>query len=181
MAPENTSESVPATAGKTPPAPEARSGGLHLSDRFNHLREEMDRFASEMFGGNWLTRRPFSDMSDLVPGVGLAVPSVDVHENDTSITITAELPGMDEKDVDLTVKNGVLTLKGEKRYETTDEKDEARVIERRYGSFQRSFTLPDSADDEKAEAKFEKGVLTITMPKRPGTEMPERKIGITQA
>lgn len=167
--------------GKTDLAkPETSTPGLHFGDRFHRLREEMDRFANDVFGGSWLTRSPFTDSADLMPGFGAGAPSIDVHESDTAITITAELPGMDEGDIDLTVRSGVLTLKGEKRYETKDDKDEARVIERRYGSFQRSFSLPDSVDDEKADAKFDKGVLTVTLPKRPGAEVPERKIGITR-
>ncbi len=151
-----------------------------FGDRFHRLREEFDRFASEVFGGHWLDRSPLSGPTDFIPGFGASGPNIDVREGDKAITVTAELPGIDEKDVELTIKNGLLTLKGEKRYESTDEKDEARVIERRYGSFQRSFTLPDTVDDAKVDAKFDKGILTITLPKRPGSETPERRISITK-
>lgn len=160
--------------------PETTHPATPFGDRFHRLREEFDRFAHDMFGGNWLGGGALTTPSDFMPGFGAGGPKIDVHENDKTLTVTAELPGIDEKDVELTVKNGVLTLKGEKRYERKDDKDEARVIERRYGSFQRCFTLPDTVDDEKADAKFDKGVLTITLPKRPGSEKPERRIGITK-
>ena len=72
----------------------------------------------------------------------------------------------------------MLTLKGEKRYEKKDEKDEARIVERHYGSFQRIFTLPSDVDDTKIEAKFDKGVLHVTMPKKPGAAPASRRISI---
>ncbi len=151
-------------------------------DMFRSMREQMDRFASEMFGGNWpgsLMRGFSNEPLDFASGFGAAAPRIDVHENDKAYTVTAELPGMAEDDVELTVRNGVLTLKGEKRYEKKEGgKDEARVIERRYGSFQRSFSLPDTVDEEKADAKFDKGVLTITLPKKPGAKADERRIRI---
>ncbi|MFA7414312.1 MAG: Hsp20/alpha crystallin family protein [Rhizobium sp.] len=105
-------------------------------------------------------------------------PSIDVAENDGAITLTAELPGISEKDVDISIQNGILTLKGEKKFEKKDDKDDYHVIERRYGSFQRSMRLPPSVNEDAVSAKFDKGVLTVTMPKKPGTAPAERKIAI---
>lgn len=166
---------------KDVPAPAPQAPGLHPGERFQRLREEMDRFAQDMFAGRLPTLfgGGGADMPlNLGGAFGAVAPRIDVHETDKALTITAELPGIDEKDVNLSIRNGVLTLKGEKRYEKTGDEEEARIVERSYGAFQRSFTLPDSVDDSKADASFDKGVLTITLPKRPGAETPDRKIAI---
>ncbi|WP_210259348.1 Hsp20/alpha crystallin family protein [Agrobacterium sp. a22-2] len=129
--------------------------------------------ALETFFNN---RNPFSDITAAAGGV--MAPSVDIAENDGAITMTAELPGLSETDVDLSIHNGLLILKGEKKMEKTDEKDNYHVTERRYGSFQRSMRLPPSVDEAAVSATFDKGVLTISMPKKPGTAPVERKIAI---
>jgi len=105
-------------------------------------------------------------------------PSVDVHENDKEIVIEAELPGIEEKDIDVTMQNHVLTIKGEKKIVTKEDKDDYHMMERRYGSFQRSMRLPDTVDEDNVAAKFDKGVLTVTLTKLPGEESKTRKIDI---
>lgn len=94
-------------------------------------------------------------------------PSVDVEETDEELTLTAELAGMDGDDVDIEVENHVLTFSGEKTEvrESDGEEGSLRVWERRYGSFSRSFTLPNTIDAENIKAEFDKGVLTVHMPK----------------
>lgn len=139
---------------------------------FAALRKEMDQ-ALETFFSN---RNPFSDETDIA--AGLMAPSVDIAENDNALTMTAELPGLSEADVDLSIHNGLLILKGEKKMEKTDEKDNYHVTERRYGSFQRSMRLPPSVDEAAISATFDKGVLTVSMPKKPGAVPVERKIAI---
>lgn len=132
------------------------------SDPFSAFREEMSSMLDRAFG------RPLSlfDAPSLGHfGSGRITPQIDIHETDKEFTLSAELPGMDEKDVELIVDNGMMTLKGEKKYEKHSEEDNARVVERRYGSFERSFTLPSSVDEEKISANFDKGVLKVTMPK----------------
>lgn len=101
---------------------------------------------------------------------GEAFPSVDVKESDTEVTVSAELPGIDPKDVELTLENGVLTIRGQKREEKEDKEGE-NVISReiRYGSFSRSMALPGEVNAEEARASFDKGVLKITVPKAPGS------------
>lgn len=91
------------------------------------------------------------------------VPKVEVKENGKAYSVTVELPGLDEKDVKVTVEDDVLTITGEKKVEHTDEK--THYSERSYGSFTRAFTLPADADQGKLAAKFTKGVLTIDIPK----------------
>jgi len=95
-------------------------------------------------------------------------PRVDVRETDDAVQVTAELPGMDPKDVELTLENGVLTIRGQKR-ETSERKEGETVLAReiRYGSFSRSLALPGTATGAEATARFDKGVLTVTVPKTP--------------
>ena len=107
-------------------------------------------------------------------------PHVDVKETDKEIVVEAELPGMDEKDISLAVKGGVLTIRGEKKHEHEEEKVNYRMMERRYGSFQRSLRLPDTVDEDKVEASFENGVLKVIVPKRPEAIGKQRTIPITK-
>jgi len=103
---------------------------------------------------------------------------MDVKETDKEIVIEAELPGMEEKDVSLTLQEGVLTVQGEKKIEYDEDKENDHMMGRRYGSFQRSLRLPDTVDEDKVEARFENGVLRITLPKRPEAGGAQRKIEI---
>lgn len=108
-------------------------------------------------------RSPMFDLIDDVWGSRYVSfsPSVDVHSNDKEVVLDVELPGIDPEKVDVSVNNNVLTIRGEKEYK---EKNYDR-LERYYGSFSRSFTLPNNIDVEKIEAKGNNGVLTITIPK----------------
>lgn len=106
------------------------------------------------------------------------MPSIDVRETETEFVVEAELPGMDEKDVSVTLNNGILTLKGEKKSEREEKKDDYHLMERSYGSFQRSFRVADAVDADKVNASFDKGVLTVTMPKRPEAVKTEKRIPI---
>ena len=93
-------------------------------------------------------------------------PAVDVYEDTESVRLTAELPGLEHKDVDVRIENGVLTLAGERKLEDEEKKDNYYRIERRYGAFTRSFTLPTTVDADKVKAEFKNGLLKITLPKR---------------
>lgn len=107
-------------------------------------------------------------------------PSVDVEETDDELLLTAELPGLEEKDVEIDVEGNSLTLRGSKKQEREEEKANGnrkmRIWERRYGEFTRSFTLPGTVDVEKIRAEFDKGILTVHMPKT--SESKGRKIAI---
>ena len=92
----------------------------------------------------------------------------------------AELPGMDEKNIEVKVVNGNLTIKGEKQEEKEEKKD-YYLHERHFGSFERSFEVPDGVDADKIEASFKKGVLTVTLPKKPEAQKPEKKIEVKSA
>jgi HSP20 family protein len=101
------------------------------------------------------------------PRLGVTVPAVDVTECDDHYLVTAEVPGVKREDLTLEIREGVLSLRGEKRSEREETKEKARLLERSYGAFSRSFSLPADADAEKISAKFEDGVLKVTIKKRP--------------
>jgi HSP20 family protein len=108
-------------------------------------------------------------------------PAMDIAEKDKAYQVTAELPGLDEKDIDVTVSDNVLTIKGEKKEEKEEKEKNYYLSERRYGAFQRSFDLPSGVDTAKIEAQFAKGVLTITLPKSAEAQKKQRKIDVKSA
>ena len=141
-------------------------------DIFSAMRDEMDRMF-ERFEHGW-PRWPalFRRNGDF------AVLNLDVREDTNSIVVEAELPGVDEKDVSVTLANGMLTIKGEKKHEKEEKGESYYLTERSFGSFQRAIRLPDTVDDAKVEAKFDKGVLKVTAAKKPEAVKAERKIEI---
>ncbi|QKV18202.1 Hsp20/alpha crystallin family protein [Oricola thermophila] len=143
---------------------------------FDDFRREMDELISGFFGGE--RRWPAQSRNWANLPVGVVNPAIDVTENDEAITLTAELPGLAEDDIDLTVREGILTLKGEKKHERDEEKDNVHVTERSYGSFQRTMPVPDRVNADKISAKFDKGVLKVVMPKKPEAVAAARKIKI---
>ena len=113
------------------------------------------------------------------PGArGAPTPSIDVSETDTEMTVDAELPGVEENDIDVTLTDNLLTIRGEKKQEKEEKKKDYRLTERSYGSFSRSMTLPFDADPNKIKAAFKDGVLTITLPKPPEVKAKVKKIAI---
>ncbi len=126
-------------------------------DPFWSFRREMDRLVDDTFRGLGLT----------APAVGrtMSWPSLEVSETDNEVRVTAEVPGLSEKDIELSVDDGVLTLRGERKAGTQDK--ERGYSERFYGRFERRIALPGGVDEEKASARFENGMLTVTMPKSP--------------
>lgn len=121
-------------------------------DPFMALHEQMDDLLESFMGRSQA-------------GGGRFWPSVDVKETDGEVTMTTELPGMEEKDIDASIANDVLTLKGEKKQEKEEKGEESYRLERTYGSFRREIPLPCAVDGDKAKATFSKGVLTVTVPK----------------
>jgi HSP20 family protein len=107
------------------------------------------------------------------------VPAVDVLEKDGDLVFRVETPGLDEKDIELTLEGHVLTLKGEKKMDKEESRGDYRRVERRYGAFARSFTLPDTADAEKIRAEYRNGVLTVTVPTRPETRPRSIPVSVT--
>ena len=144
-------------------------------DVFSAMRDEMERMFERVENGwpRWPT--VFKRDSEVV------VPELDVSENTNAITVEAELPGVEEKDVSVTLANGVLTIKGEKKSEKEEKGDNYYLAERSFGSFERSIRLPDTVDEAKVEAKFDKGVLKVTAAKKPEAVKAERKIEIKKS
>ena len=106
------------------------------------------------------------------------MPAIDMSEDEQAYKISAELPGMDSKDIDVSVTGDTLVLKGEKRQEKEEKDKNYHFSERAYGSFQRAFELPASVDRGKIAADFSKGVLTITLPKTAAAQQPTKKIAV---
>lgn len=98
---------------------------------------------------------------------GLWQPAVDIYENAEAVVMKVEIPGVDQKDVEVKIEENMLVLRGERRQEESVQKENYHRIERYYGTFQRSFSLPSNIDQEKVKASYDKGVLTLTLPKRP--------------
>ena len=134
------------------------------------LQEELNR----LFSTN-LTRA----FDDEGMGRGAWAPSIDIYENKDHIVLEAELPGMNQEDFDLSIENNVITLRGERKFEKTDETDNYHRVERSYGAFTRSFTLPQTVSAEGATAEYNNGVLRVTLPKREETK--SRRIQVTGA
>ena len=121
---------------------------------------------------NW---DPFRRMEK---ATGMITPDVDVTESDGEIVISAELPGMEEKDIDVEMSGNRLTIRGEKHEEHEEKEKDYHVSERRYGSFKRTMTVPDGIDAEKVDAKVKNGVLTVTLPKKAEAKNKTRKVSI---
>jgi len=147
---------------------------LRYVDPYSVMRSEMDRLFDSVLGRGPGRYPLFSRLDDN----GAIAPSIDVRETASELVVEAELPGMDEKDVAVTLNNGVLTLKGEKKSEREEKKDDYHLTERSYGSFLRSFRIADDVDVDKVTAAFDKGVLKVTLPKRPEAVKAEKRIPI---
>jgi HSP20 family protein len=127
------------------------------------LKDEMDRLFNSFFD-EW----PVASMSNR--DNGLWAPAVDIQETDTEYLLKAEVPGMDVKDVDVSLADNVLTLRGEKKVEKEEKKKNYHHVECHYGSFHRTFQLPPNADEKNVKAECSKGVLTVNIPKSPETK-----------
>lgn len=160
------------------------SSGPQMWRPFENLRHEVDRLFDDFgrdfwrpFGQSLLSTEPLF-RSELTLA---AVPAVDVAESEKAYELTAELPGMDEKNIEVKLVNGNLTIKGEKQEEKEEKKKNYYLHERSFGSFERSFEIPEGVDAEKIEANFKKGVLTVTLPKKPEAQKPAKKIEVKAA
>lgn len=162
---------------KSPQATPPRQSGRQ-PDVFGAMRDEVDRMF-ERFERGWPMLPGLLQRAG-VTGTRGGAPALDVRDEGDTIVIEADLPGCEEKDVDVTLADGILTIKGEKKSERKEEKDNYYMNERSYGSFQRSIALPDTIDEEKVAAEFDKGVLKIVAPKRPEAVKAERKIEISK-
>ncbi|MCV3205471.1 Hsp20/alpha crystallin family protein [Mesorhizobium sp. YC-39] len=152
---------------------------------FESLRREIDRLFDDFHPFDFRlssTRSLFGRELPSLHNAGWAVaPAMDLVEKDKAYEITAELPGIDEKNVEIKLANHMLTIKGEKTEEKEEKEKDYYLSERRYGSFQRSFQLPEGIDADKIDASFTKGVLTVKLPKTTEAQKAEKKITVKAA
>jgi HSP20 family protein len=126
---------------------------------FYDAHSEVDRLLGEMFGGGPSRGRPRQGAQQIAQWA----PAVDVLTKDDNLVIRAELPGLKQDDVDITLQNGVLTISGEHKIDEEEDRGNYHVRERRYGSFRRTMTLPEGTDESKVHARFEDGVLEVSV------------------
>jgi HSP20 family protein len=136
---------------------------------FSTLQDRMNRLFRESFteGGHEeaLTTTSFA-------------PPVDVYEDEHNVSLKIEVPGIDEKDIDVRLENNTLTVHGERKFEKEEKEENFRRVERQYGSFTRSFTLPATVDADKVSANYDKGILKITLPKKAEAKPKQVKVSI---
>ena len=135
---------------------------------YSTLQDRMNRLFRDSFG---------EGREETLTSAGFA-PAVDVYEDEHNVTLKIEVPGIDEKDIDVRIENNVLTVHGERRFEKEEKEENYRRIERQYGSFTRSFTLPNTVDTEKASANYDKGVLKITLAKKAEAKPKQIKVNV---
>src|SRR5579884_430612 len=136
---------------------------------FSTLQDRMNRLFRESFNDagrdESLTTSSFA-------------PAVDVYEDEHKVTLSIEVPGIDEKDIDVRVENNVLTVHGERKFEKEQKEENFRRVERQYGSFTRSFTLPNTVDTESIQANYDKGVLKIQLAKKAEAKPKQIKVNV---
>ena len=160
--------------------PTRGSGGA--GHPFESIRREFDRLFEDLDRNSWLAPFSLFGGTPAKPSNGesawMTTPAVDVVERTDAYEITAEMPGMDEKNIEVSLVNGGLSIHGEKREDTTDESADHYVRERRFGSFERSFALPDDVSVDKIQANYANGVLRVTLPKNPSAQSAKRRIDV---
>jgi HSP20 family protein len=166
---------TPVEVKKTPAPRAATDPWQSFRGDYDRLLDRFAEFAMPPF------RRLFGVPSTPDTSFTFNVPAVDVTEEEKTYKIAAELPGLEEKDIDVSLTGDVLTIKGEKRQEKEEKNKNWYVSERAYGSFQRAFELPQGVDRDKIAAEFAKGVLTVTLPKSAEAQKQQKKIDVKAA
>src|SRR6184192_254680 len=136
---------------------------------FFTLQDRMNRLFRESYN------EPGRDESLVASGFA---PAVDVYEDEHNVTLKIEVPGIDEKDIDVRIENNTLTVHGERNFEKEEKEENYRRIERQYGSFTRSFTLPSTVDPNNVQANYEKGVLKIKLAKKAEAKPKQIKVNV---
>ena len=140
---------------------------------FDNLHDEVDRLFEE-FAGNSIWPRQSTRLLDRD-----IAPAVDVSETEKFVEVSADLPGIDEKDVDVTLSDNVLTIRAKRESEVEDKKKDFHRIERTYGSYFRQIPMPCEVQEDDVQASFKKGVLTVMLPKAPEARSSQKKIEVT--
>ena len=135
---------------------------------FNTLQDRMNRLFRDTYG----------DGRDEALTTSNFAPPVDVYEDEHNITLKIEVPGIEEKDIDVRIENNTLTVHGERKFEKEEKEENFRRVERQYGSFTRSFTLPNTIDAEKVQATYDKGILKIQLAKKAEAKPKQIKVNV---
>jgi HSP20 family protein len=164
---------------------ERRAGAYGVSQPVEQLRTEIDRLLSDFLRGYWHVpfRRSAVDVEPIWRGdISLgATPAVDIVDKGDCYKLTAELPGVDEKQVEIRFLDGTLTIEGKKEEPPEDAKQDHLVSERHYGDFHRTFRVPDGVDADKIEASFKNGALSVMLPKTAEARRKQKGIEIKSA
>lgn len=154
-----------------------KSDAPTAGERGDHPLTDLQREMNRVFDGFWgRLDSPFGALPAALSGAG---PRADVVETDKAVEVTVELPGMAEQDIDVSLTDDAVTVKGEKKIERQEEKTGYHLSERSYGSFTRTIALPYGVDADKAEATFRNGVLTVTLPKTEEARSRVKKVPVT--
>jgi HSP20 family protein len=155
---------IPWTGNKRDPAPRGEDSPFH----------ELQSRVNDLFESFWRGEDPWNARSAPMT----FAPKLEVSEDDDTVTVRAEMPGMTAEDVDLSISGNVLVLKGEKKEEKTEERKGVAYTERSYGSFRREVPLPGKVEEEQVSATFANGVLTVTLPKSEEAKQATRRIEV---
>src|SRR5712692_10117861 len=142
--------------------------------RFEPFRE----FTTLQDRMNRLFRDTYGDGRDEALTTSNFAPPVDVYEDEHTVTLKIEVPGIEEKDIDVRIENNTLTVHGERKIEKEEKEENYRRVERQYGGFTRTFTLPTTVDSEKVSANYDKGVLKIALPKKAEAKPKQIKVNV---
>ena len=135
---------------------------------FNTLQDRMNRLVRDSFG----------DAREEALTTSTFAPPVDVYEDEHNITLKFEVPGIDEKDIDVRIENNMLTVHGERKFEKEEKEENFRRVERQYGSFTRSFTLPNTVNTDSVQAHYDKGVLKVQLAKKAEAKPKQIKVNV---
>src|SRR6202050_5174209 len=138
----------------------------------NTLQDRMNRLFRDSVAG---------DTQDQSLATSAFAPPVDVYEDEHNITLKIEVPGIDEKDIDVRIENNTLTVHGERKFEKEEKEENFRRVERQYGSFTRTFTLPNTVNQESVQADYDKGVLKIILAKKAEAKPKQIKVNVGQS
>src|SRR3974390_2344196 len=140
--------------------------------------EPFREFATLQDRMNRLFRESYNEGRDESLTTTSFAPAVDVYEDEHKVTLKIEVPGIEEKDIDVRIENNTLTVHGERKFEMEEKEENYRRVERQYGSFARSFTLPSTVDPEKVQADYDKGVLKIALAKKAEAKPKQIKVNV---
>jgi HSP20 family protein len=147
---------------------------------FVTLQNRVNRLFGNQFGNSFSTPRGPEGQDEALTSTAFA-PPVDIYEDEHNITLKIDVPGIDEKDINVHVENNTLTVHGERKFEKEEKEENYRRVERQYGSFTRTFTLPSTVDQENVQADYEKGVLKVKLAKKAEAKPKQIKVNVGSA